>query len=50
MEKYLYFRTQATLTADDDVAQSATFPVSSLLGMHPTADDAITLFRRALAS
>ena len=44
MEKYLYFRTQATLTADDDVAQSAMFPVSSLAGMHPTADDAITLF------
>ncbi len=44
MEKYLYFRTQATLADDDDSAQSAMYPVSSLKGIHPTSDTAITLF------
>jgi len=44
MEKYLYFRTQATLADDDDVAQSAMYPVSSLKGIHPTSDTAITLW------
>lgn len=44
MEKYLYFRTQATLADDDDIAQSAMYPVSSLKGTHPTSDTAITLF------
>ena len=44
MEKYLYFRTQATLADDDDSAQSAVFPLSSFVGMHPTSDTALTLF------
>ena len=44
MEKYLYFRTQATLADDDDIAQSAMYPVSSLKGIHPTSDTAITLW------
>ena len=44
MEKYLYFRTQATIADDDDSAQSALFPLSSLVGMHPTSDTALTLF------
>jgi hypothetical protein len=44
MEKYLYLRTQATLADDDDIAQSAMYPVSSLKGIHPTSDTAITLF------
>ena len=44
MEKYLYFRTQATIGDDDDSGQSACFPLSSFLGMHPTADDTLTLF------
>ena len=44
MENYLYFRTNATLAQDDDVAQSGLFPVSSFLGMHPTSDTALTLF------
>lgn len=43
MEKYLYFRTQATIGDDDDAAQSACFPLSSFLGMHPTADDTLAL-------
>ena len=44
MEKYLYFRTQATIADDDDSAQSACFPLSSFLGMHPTGDSSLTLF------
>ena len=44
MEKYLYFRTQATIGDDDDSAQSACWPLSSLVGMHPTSDTALTLF------
>tara|TARA_R110002020_G_scaffold346655_1_gene560505 strand:+ start:1240 stop:1629 length:390 start_codon:yes stop_codon:yes gene_type:complete len=44
MEKYLYFRTQATIGDDDDSAQSACWPLSSFLGMHPTADDTLALF------
>ena len=44
MEKYLYFRTQATLADDDDIAQSAMYPVSGLKGINPTSDTAITLF------
>ena len=44
MENYLYFRTQATLAQDDDVAQSGLFPVSSFLGMHPTTDTTLQLF------
>ena len=44
MEKYLYFRTQATLADDDDIAQSAMYPVSSLKGIHPTSDTAISLW------
>ena len=44
MEKYLYFRTQATLADDDDSAQSAVFPLSSFKGMHPTSDTALTLW------
>ena len=43
MEKYLYFRTQATIGDDDDAAQSACFPLSSFVGMHPTADDTLAL-------
>ena len=39
MEKYLYFRTQATLADDDDSAQSVVFPLSSFLGAFPSADD-----------
>ena len=44
MENYLYFRTNATLAQDDDVAQSGLFPVSSFLGMHPASDTTLTLF------
>ena len=43
MEKYLYFRTQATLADDDDIAQSAMFPASSFAGCYPTSDTALTV-------
>tara|TARA_R100000742_G_C4178948_1_gene14723 strand:- start:49 stop:450 length:402 start_codon:yes stop_codon:yes gene_type:complete len=44
MQKYLYFRTDAD--EDDDAAStdSAVFPLENFMGMHPTADAAITLF------
>ena len=44
MEKYLYFRTEADDIDNDDSSSSGVFPVSSLKGMHPTTDTAITLF------
>ena len=43
MEKYLYFRTQATIGDGDAASDSACWPLSSFLGMHPTADDTLVL-------
>ena len=43
METYLYFRTQATLADDDDIAQSAMFPSSSFMGCYPVSDTTIKL-------
>ncbi len=43
MENFLYFRTQATLANDDDIAQSAMFPASSFLGCYPISDTSIRL-------
>lgn len=42
-EKYLYFRTEADEDADDDIATSALYPVSSFKGVHPTNDTELTL-------
>ena len=44
MERYLYFRTEATDANDDATGDSACYPVSSLMGMQPTADSALTLY------
>ena len=44
MEKYLYFRTQATIGDDDDSGQSVMFPLSSLTGMVPSADDTLNIY------
>ena len=51
MDKYFYFRTQATIGDDDDKAQSLMVPVSKLRGILPsnsgtdgTAADELTLF------
>ena len=38
-EKYLYFRTQATSTADDGSDDSVCYPLSSFLGIRPGQDD-----------
>jgi len=44
MEKYLYFRTDADVDDDAASTDSAVFPASSFMGMHPTSDSALTLF------
>ena len=44
MEKYLYFRTQATLGSDDGSGDSAMYPLSSLKGMVPSAADTLNLY------
>jgi len=43
MEAYLYFRTQATLADDDDIAQSAMFSASDFRGCYPISDTALKL-------
>ena len=43
-EKYLYFRTQPTDSSDDDPAQSACWPASSFMGMHPSSRTSLALF------
>ena len=43
-DKYLYFRTQATIGDDDSSADSMCFPLSRLTGMVPTADDTLNLY------
>ena len=44
MQRYLYFRTEATDANDDATGDSACYPASSLMGMQPTADSALTLY------
>jgi hypothetical protein len=46
--KYLYFRTEATDANDDATGDSALFPVSSLMGMQPTSDTALTLYFKSM--
>ena len=43
METYLYFRTQATIANDDDIAQSAMFSASNFRGCYPTSDTALKI-------
>jgi len=43
-QKFLYFRTEATDANDDATGDSACWPASSLMGMQPTADSALTLY------
>ena len=43
MRKYFYFRTEAAVADDDDIARSVMIPVDSLLGMYPTSDTALTV-------
>ena len=48
MENYLYFRTQATLADDDDIAQSAMFAVSNFRGCYPVGDTTLKLHFRSV--
>ena len=48
MENYLYFRTQATLADDDDIAQSAMFAVSNFRGCYPVSDTTLKLHFRSV--
>jgi len=47
-QKYLYFRTEATDANDDAAGDSALFPASSLMGMQPTSDTALTLYFKSM--
>ena len=47
-QKYLYFRTEATDANDDATGDSALFPASSLMGMQPTSDTALTLYFKSM--
>jgi len=44
MEKYLYFRTEATDADDDATGDSACWPASSLMGMQPISDTVLQLY------
>ena len=43
MRKFFYFRTEAAVADDDDIATSVMFPVDNLISMYPTSDTALTL-------
>jgi hypothetical protein len=43
-DKFLYFRAQATDEDDQSSSDSACYPVSSLMGMHPGSDTSLLLF------
>ena len=46
--KFLYFRTEATRASDDASGDSACFPASSLMGMQPTSNTALTLYFKSM--
>ena len=48
MENYLYFRTEASITADDDIARSAMFAVSNFRGCYPVSDTTLKLHFRSV--
>ena len=43
-DKFLYFRAQATDENDQSSSDSACYPVSSLMGMHPGSDTSLLLY------
>ena len=43
MKKFFYFRTEAAVADDDDIARSVMFPVENLISMYPTSDTALNL-------
>ena len=48
MNRYLYFRTEATDANDDATGDSACWPASSFMGMQPTSDTALTLYFKSM--
>ena len=48
MERYLYFRTEATDANDDARGDSACFPVSSFMGMQPVGDSELGLYFKSM--
>ena len=48
MNKYLYFRTEATDANDDATGDSACWPASSFMGMQPTSDTELTLYFKSM--
>ena len=48
MENYLYFRLQATIGDDDDIAQSAMFPASSFMGCYPSGDTSLKVHFKSI--
>ena len=48
MERYLYFRTEATDADDDARGDSACFPASSLMGMQPVGDSELGLYFKSM--
>jgi len=48
MEAYLYFRTQATIADDDDIAQSVMFSASSFMGCYPISDTSLKLHFKSI--
>lgn len=47
-DKYLYFRTESDIGADDGVGNSICFPLSNLAGMGSTADGELTLYFKSV--
>ena len=43
MEKFLYFRNVAAVADDQAIENSACFPYSALLGIHPVSDTSVRL-------
>jgi len=43
MRKYFYFRTEAAVGDDDDIATSVMIPVDAVKAMYPTSDTALTI-------
>jgi hypothetical protein len=48
MDRYLYFRTEATDADDDARGDSACFPSSSFMGMQPVGDSELGLYFKSM--
>jgi hypothetical protein len=43
MRKYFYFRSEAAVADDDDIATSVMIPVNAVKAMYPSSDTALTI-------